>query len=96
VFDMREDTWLWWKKQIKFWGITWRKEGIYHNCVNTSFKSVDSPDHIIKDGIVYKKPLVVFYFQENRQFMKQFNTFKDAKSYAENFAKDRTNLIEFK
>jgi len=79
--DFRISDWYKYKKEIKFFGITFRKEGIYTE-VFDDYKGLEPPkNYILKDGIVYSNPEVILHYESNYVKCYVFKSSDEAKEF---------------
>ena len=86
-FDFYRSNFYSYKSEIKLFGIIFRKEGVYHNAINSYYIGGVPENHVLKNGVVYEKPEVRLFFQSG--CIKQFH-FDDLNS-AKKFANDITS-----
>lgn len=88
--DFEEQDWYVYKKEIKFFGIIFREEGLY-NFMNHKV----SPSHcIFKDNKVLNKPCVNIRFVSKYEQNHYFDTFAEAKDFYQKIASD-VNFYEY-
>lgn len=73
--------WYTWKPKKTILGITTQKEGIYHNVWN-SFETEKIPDNLVlKNEILYNKPIVTLYYESKIEKTYRFDTLKEANEF---------------
>lgn len=73
------------EKEKRFLGFVTRKEGIYKNLWGDFyFLGLDVPkNHTLKDGSLYENPEVILHYQAGHSKTYYFNSFDDAKKFAD-------------
>ena len=75
VSDYIKTTLFEYREPITIFGKVIKKAGIY----NIFDSEVELPkEYIIKDNIVYEKPSVILFFEDNIKYEKHFETYEDA------------------
>jgi hypothetical protein len=89
-----ESGWYKFKKEIKFFNITFRSEGVYDRL--NHYVGLNPPEeYCIKDGVVYYKPQVELKFQGDVIKQVYFDTIDEAKEYEKNIT-DKGNWLLIK
>lgn len=82
--DFHYTMWYKYKKEKKFLGFVTQKEGIYEEVWGSNYLGLEVPkNHILKDGKIYENPEVILYFQNNHSKVYYFNSFDEAKKFAD-------------
>lgn len=75
VRDTSAENWYRWQKEIKILGFRLQKEGV----VDPYGGEVELPSYcFVKEGVVYEKPYVMWYFQEDYKVKQHFDTYNEA------------------
>lgn len=85
--DFYESVYYSYQKEKKFLGITIRKEGIYDELFE-NYIGFDLPQyHTLIDNEVYNNPEVILYYQGNYSKTYYFDSYDEAKKFADDITK---------
>lgn len=85
LVDKVESKWYKIKKEIKIFGITIRKYGVYDFFKNLCDEKDVYEKHILIDGIIYKKSEVIIYFDSNISKTFYFNDYQEGRLFINKF-----------
>ena len=81
--DFYPSKWYSYKKERKFLGIVWRKEGIYSNHWH-DYLGFEVPEYrTLKNNLIYENPEVLLHYQGGYSKTYYFHSFIDAKKFAD-------------
>ena len=78
VCDFYPSIWYKWKPKKTFIGITTQKEGIYCSLWNAFETNIIPKDLVLKNGVLYNKPIVTLYYESKIEKTYRFETLKEA------------------
>lgn len=87
LVDKAESDWFKIKRDIKLFGITIRKCGIYNRLHNLMEENEVYKTHLLIDGIIYEKPYVKIYFDSDISKTFYFNDYENGREHIHRFSK---------
>jgi len=88
VYDKSINQWTKFKKEFKIFGFTYKKEGFY-GTIYKEYQGANVPrDCELIDGVLYKNPRVVLYYENDFSTVYFFKTYKKAVEFADSLTKD--------
>lgn len=71
------------EKEKKFLGFVTKKEGIYKE-IWDNYLGLEVPkNHTLKNGVIYENPEVILHYQADHSKAYYFNSFEEAKKFAD-------------
>jgi hypothetical protein len=90
--DFCESYFYTYKPEKKFLNFIIQKEGIYRQLFSKYEGLIAPENHTIKNGIIYRNPKVILYYQNDFSKTYYFNSFNEANEFYEKIAHLTSNI----
>jgi hypothetical protein len=96
VYPEQKETDYVYKKRIRFLGIILQAEGFYDQRLHYPINLGDFPNHFVRDKVLYEKPELRLYFQDDHIISFFFDTYEAAKMAAAPYKYMAKSWLDYK